>query len=570
LSADSNPTADVILATSLGLSWRTEGIVPAKDVVFQPAMAAGLVALDQSLSGFRFAITPTEAVLRASVTDALRDRQDVVVMPVAAFRTMLRDHARDEILATASHGLEHQRPGESAAAGLSLGQKLTGCLVAAALIWSLVSQPQVALIILAILTLPIFAVLLVLRIGAVIDGWEPDPVPVLPIPDHKLPVYTVLVPLYREAAVLDQLLTALLALDYPPTRLDIKILVEDSDQLTRDALSNTGLPAHIDVIVAPRGVPQTKPRALNIGLMEARGELLTIYDAEDRPDPRQLRLSANLFARHKADVACLQGRLVIDNADDTLLTRMFALEYAALFDVINIGLIRAGVPVLLGGTSNHFRTGILREVGGWDAFNVTEDADLSFRLLRAGFAIRDLPSATLEEAPAAFGPWLNQRIRWMKGFLQTLITHTREPRKLVGDLGLKNAMVLLSLCGGTLLSALCYPLFLLATGITLAIYGLPSADTLAEAALIGVWITMFGGGVLALVLPVMLGASHRGISDLLWFTPVLPLYFLLVSAAAFLALVEYVRAPSQWNKTEHGLAKTSRLLRTHGPSRPAA
>lgn len=554
-------TTDERLARDLGLSLRTEGMVPAKGVSFELALAAGIVPLDASQSGFSIALTSSEAVLRASAHHDLKHRDDVVVMPVKAFRNMLRQSARETILHNASHGLAKTRPGQSAASGATRRQAIAGLIVTTIFIWCLFAFPQAALILLAILTLPIFGTMLVLRLGAVIDGWTPDPVPSLPLSDKRLPIYTILVPLYRETAVLDQLLTALLALDYPVERLDIKILVEEDDASTREALALLDLAAHIDVIVAPSGRPQTKPRALNIGLMEARGELLTIYDAEDRPDPRQLRLAANLFDRQPPDVACLQARLVIDNADDTLLTRMFALEYAALFDVINIGLIRSGAPVLLGGTSNHFRTGILRQIGGWDAWNVTEDADLSFRLLRSGYRISDLPSATLEEAPASLKPWFKQRVRWMKGFLQTLITHSRNPRALTSELGWKNSLVLLSLCAGTLLSALSYPIFLLMTVGSLMLHGWPSADTFAEAAVIGIWLTMFAGGLVALLAPAILGASHRGIADLLWFAPLLPLYCMLISAAAFMALIEYVRAPFQWNKTDHGFAQTSRLSR---------
>lgn len=562
--------ADEILARNLGLDRRTHGMVPADGVSFQLALAAGIAPLDEMRSGFRIAISPSEAVLRASARHDLKDRKDVVVMPVAAFRNMLRSQARATIADNASHGLDREKPGSSAINGMSTGQRIGSAIMAAMMLACLFLYLQAALIILAILTIPVFAALLILRLGAVIDGWMPASIPALPMTDARLPVYTVLVPLYREAAVLDQMLAALLALDYPPDRLDIKILVEQDDHSTRDALAKCSLPDHVDVIAAPSGAPQTKPRALNIGLMEARGELLTIYDAEDRPDPRQLRLAANLFARHAPEVACLQGRLAIDNADDSILTRMFALEYAALFDVINPGLIRAGAPVLLGGTSNHFRTGVLRQIGGWDAWNVTEDADLSFRLLRSGYRTSDLPSATLEEAPAKMKPWFNQRIRWMKGFLQTLVTHTRQPKRLISEIGWKNALVLLSLCGGTLLSALTYPLFLLATMAMFAMHGMPDADNLAHAVMIGVWLTMFAGGLIALLAPVILGAMHRGLSDLLWLTPLLPLYCLLVSAAAFMALIEYVRAPSHWNKTDHGLARTSRQSQAlrHDVERP--
>jgi glycosyltransferase XagB len=554
------------LAGELGLGWRDRGMVAADGVDVELARVAGIAALDESKCGFRIAISPSVSVLRATAAYDLRDRTDIVVMPVAAFRAMLREHVGAAIADRAAHDLERQHPGQSAAGGMSARQRIV-CLAAVVLFGVLLfSHLQAALILLVLLTIPVFAALLVLRLGAVIEGWEPSVVPALPLPDAQLPTYTVLVPLHREAGILDQLLTALTALDYPPGRLDIKILVEHSDDATRGALATRRLPEHVEVVVAPPGAPQTKPRALNIGLLEARGSLLTIYDAEDRPDPRQLRLAANLFARHRPEVACLQGRLAIDNADDSLLTRMFALEYAALFDVINTGLIRASAPVLLGGTSNHFRTDVLRGIGGWDAWNVTEDADLSFRLLRSGYRISDLPSATLEEAPVTLKPWFNQRVRWMKGFFQTMVTHTRHPRTLISELGVRNALVLLSLCGGTLLSAWSYPLFLVATVVTLILQGLPQADTLAHAAIIGVWFTMFGGGLIALLAPVVLGALHRGLRDLLWFLPLLPIYCLLVSGAAFMAVVEYIRAPSRWNKTDHGLARTSRKARNASPA----
>lgn len=553
-----SPAAEDILARELGLQRQDQGMVAAHNVPCELARVAGIVQLDEAQSGFRIAITPTKAVLAAFRRHDLRNRTDVVVMSPAAFGAMLDDRVGAVLAEQASLGLERQQPGFSAMTGMSRRQRIGGMMLVAVLFACLMAYPRAALLVLAILTIPVFATLLVLRLGAAIDGWWQEAPPALPAGDARLPVYTVLVPLHREAAVLEQLLKALLALDYPPDRLDIKILVEENDTATRQALALRILPAHVQVVVARRGLPQTKPRALNIGLMQARGTLLTIYDAEDRPDPRQLRLAANLFARHAPTVACLQGHLVIDNVDDSLLTRMFALEYAALFDVINTGLIRAGAPVLLGGTSNHFRTDALRHIGGWDAWNVTEDADLSFRLLRFGYRIADLPSATLEEAPVRLVPWFKQRTRWMKGFLQTCITHTRQPRRLVSELGWKNTLVLLSLCAGTLLSALIYPLFLLTTLAGLAIYGLPQATTLADAGMIGIWLTMFVGGLIVLLAPVTIGAMHRGIADLLWLAPLLPLYCLLVSAAAFMALVEYVHAPSQWNKTDHGLARTLR------------
>ncbi len=251
------------------------------------------------------------------------------------------------------------------------------------------------------------------------------------------------------------------------------------------------------------------------------------------------------------------------------LTRMFALEYAALFDVVNAGLMRTGLPVLLGGTSNHFRTTVLRQVGGWDAWNVTEDADLAFRLVRSGYRVADLPSDTLEEAPARLPMWFRQRVRWMKGFMQTLVTHTRSPRRLFGNGQTSQALVLLALCAGTLLSALSYPIFLIYAVVSLSLFGLPNPASAMEAAIIGVWSALAAGGLIAMMAPVVLGAVHRRLTDLIWWLPLLPIYCLLISSAAWVALVEYARAPSQWNKTDHGLAQTSRTRKPAGDSAAA-
>ena len=240
---------------------------------------------------------------------------------------------------------------------------------------------------------------------------------------------------------------------------------------------------------------------------------------------------------------------------------MFALEYAGLFDVINAGLLHARLPVLLGGTSNHFRTRALRGVGGWDAWNVTEDADLAFRLARAGHAMADLPSATLEEAPGRLGSWFRQRTRWMKGFIQTAVTHSRAPGRLMREAGWAEGSCLLALCVGTVASALGYPFFLAGTIATLLLHGVPAPDGIVAALFVGLWFVLIGGGLVAIVAPAALGARRRGLGDLTPLLAAMPLYHILISAAAWAAVLEYLRAPFRWNKTDHGEAVTSRVSR---------
>ncbi|RVU14668.1 glycosyltransferase family 2 protein [Methylobacterium oryzihabitans] len=386
---------------------------------------------------------------------------------------------------------------------------------------------------------------------------EPAPAPEPARDDAALPVYTVLVALHREAAVVPALLRALAALDYPAAKLDLTIVIEEDDADTAAALAAARDLARFEVVVAPAGMPRTKPRALNVALPLARGEYLVVYDAEDAPDSGQLRSAAAAFAAAPRRTACLQGRLVIDNTDDSWLTRCFTLEYAALFDVLGPALSAWRLPVPLGGTTTHFRTEVLRALHGWDAWNVTEDADLGMRLALAGYQVGDLPLATLEEAPSTLRPWLRQRTRWMKGFLQTAITHGRHPGDNLRRLGPLGLLCAASLILGTVLSALVYPVLMTCAAWRFLTLPLDGSDPLASFTL-GVSLVLFAAGLGAMLLPAALGCVRRGWWRLLPWVAVLPLYYGLVGVAAWLGVLELIRAPARWNKTEHGLARTSR------------
>ena len=214
-------------------------------------------------------------------------------------------------------------------------------------------------------------------------------------PDHALPIYTVVAALYRETAAVEGLMRALDRLDYPKEKLQAILAVEPDDEATLDALKQCK-PGAFEIVFSPKGEPRTKPKALNAALPFVRGRFLAVYDAEDRPDTDQLRLAYESFAANDPRLACIQARLTIDNTSDSWLTRMFTAEYAGLFDVLLPGLARWRTPLPLGGSSNHFRTDVLREVGAWDPFNVTEDADLGMRLARFGYRTAVIASTTYE------------------------------------------------------------------------------------------------------------------------------------------------------------------------------
>jgi cellulose synthase/poly-beta-1,6-N-acetylglucosamine synthase-like glycosyltransferase len=381
------------------------------------------------------------------------------------------------------------------------------------------------------------------------------------LPDRALPVYTVLAPLYREVAALPGLIPALRRLDYPPEKLDIKLIVEPDDLETRAALAQLDLAPPFEVIIAPQAGPRTKPKALNAALPFARGAFTVIYDAEDRPEPQQLREALAAFLTHDDGVACVQASLTIDNTADNWLTTMFTAEYAGQFDVFLPGLAQLELPLPLGGSSNHFRTATLRAVGGWDAYNVTEDADLGVRLARFGYRSVAIAATTYEEAPGRFGAWLRQRTRWFKGWMQTWLVHIRAPRRLVRELGVGGFLAVQLVVGGSVLASLVHPLLIVSVLMSFTI-GSPVWTGALTAALFGT--TIFSGYVISVLLGAI-GLSRRGLMPYAWVLLLMPLHWLLLSLAAWRALYQLLHSPYGWEKTEHGLARTSRVVHRSRP-----
>lgn len=369
------------------------------------------------------------------------------------------------------------------------------------------------------------------------------------IPDRDLPVYSVLVPVYREARIIPQLLTALSALSYPSSRLEILVLLEADDPETLAAIKTADPDGRFHPLILPPGQPRTKPRALQLGLAFAHGALVTVFDAEDMPATDQLRLAAERFLRSDDQLACLQAKLVIDNSHASWLSRQFALEYGALFHIVLPGLARLGLPVMLGGTSNHFRAEALRQVKGWDAWNVTEDADLGLRLARFGYRIEALDSTTEEEAPASLKPWFTQRRRWLKGWMQTALVHLSDPARLWQDLSAVEILAIFGLLVSTLLAALIYPFSLIGVAI-LAIVNLVMPHQHHDLPIFAALSLFFAGHGIAAAL-IVKGARPAGLKLRLRDILGLPVYWALVSLAGWSALIDLARRPFHWDKTSH-------------------
>lgn len=363
-----------------------------------------------------------------------------------------------------------------------------------------------------------------------------------------LPRYSVVVALYDEAAVLPHLVERLASIDYPPSLLDGYLVLEAHDQTTIDAASALTLPDWLQVLIAPPGAPATKPRALNHALSAARGELLTVYDAEDDPDPLQLREAAARFAADDGELVCLQAPLRIrrrhkQRRASPFLDRQFAAEYAALFEVTLPAMARMGLPFPLGGTSNHFRVAALRALGGWDAWNVTEDADLGFRIWRRGWRLGTLTRPTYETPPGHLVHWLPQRTRWLKGYMQTLCVHTRSG----SGMGWRGWLALALTIGAAVASAALHALSVAWIGIFFLMALL--ARHLPQTPWFGLGI-LVGGAAVAL-LAAALGARRASTPFTIGDMVAAPFYWSLLSLAFAHAFVRLILEPHRWDKTAH-------------------
>jgi cellulose synthase/poly-beta-1,6-N-acetylglucosamine synthase-like glycosyltransferase len=433
--------------------------------------------------------------------------------------------------------------------------------------------------------------------------------------DPDLPRYTILVPLHREANVLGELVRALSGLRYPAEKLQILLLLEKDDLETQAAAAAMDLPGCFEVLTAPDAGPRTKPKACNYGYAHATGEIVTIFDAEDRPEPDQLLKAVAGFRAALADgsrTGCLQARLVFWNPRGSWISSFYWAEYVTHFRWVLAGMAKLGLIPPLGGTSNHFTMNALEAVskangrweftdddgnpvtmrGPWDPYNVTEDADLAFRLAMAGYEIGMLNAVTYEEAPDRARVAKNQRSRWLQGFAQTGIVHSRHPLQSMRAAGPLRYLSFVLFMLGTPASLLLNPL-MWATTILYVIArldGLTAVSTFIDGLFpapvfyAGAVVFVFGNGILfcqKLITPLRqqqqsetaavgtdlplanyLHQQEYGLTFRLLFTP---LWWAFTSISAYRALRKLlIRSQrSSWDKTPHGheLAREAELAR---------
>lgn len=461
-------------------------------------------------------------------------RRRLVVASPTAIRAALRDAGRADHLDAARERLDAVDPDLCARRIVTWPQLTAGIVIVATILAALVVSTRSTILVIDLIAACFFLGVSLLRFAAAGKVPFDLPRPRIAIDDGHLPVYTVLVPLLHEAHIVDQLVAALDNIVWPRDRLDIKLIVEADDGLTRAAAERCARGPPYEIIVVPAGGPRTKPMALQYALTFARGAFVTVYDAEDRPHPNQIGEAYELFRQADDGLVCLQAPIVINNGRVNRLTRLFAVEYSTLFDGLLPALVDLGLPLPLGGTSNHFRRDALEEIGGWDPWNVTEDADLGIRLVRFGYRAATLTLPTYEEAPATIGTWVGQRCRWFKGWMQTWLVHMRQPVQCSREIGVR-AMVGFNLIGlGMIVSAIAHPVFL-ATPFLVASdpFGLWRDGDLFAAAVVGLNLFNLMAGYLGVAVLADRTLALRGrrtdLAAMVW----LPLYWLLMPMRVF-------------------------------------
>ena len=454
--------------------------------------------------------------------------------------------------------LLHERPEECARWTLTTPQRITLIALVVALVAAVAWKPLPTIVVLNAAAIVFYIVHIAWKSRLVYLSLERAAcVPVSreeieELNEDLLPTYTVLVPLYREARVLPEVVASLSAMDYPDDKYRVVLLLEEDDAETQAAASAMNLPANFSALVVPDSEPKTKPKACNYALETAESDYLVVYDAEDRPEPDQLKMAVAAFRKLPRRVACLQAKLNYYNPRQNLLTRLFTAEYASWFDLTLPGLTAVGGPIPLGGTSNHFKTPALRRAGGWDPFNVTEDADLGLRLHKDGLRTAMIDSTTWEEANGRPMSWIRQRSRWVKGYIQTYLVHMRSPLGLMRSIGLGGFFNFQMMVGGSVVCFLLNPVYWLMTLAWMVFH--PAA---IEAIFAPLWV--YEAGIVCLFVGnfffVYLSAAacgNRRDWDLVSACLLMPLYWLMMSVAAYKALAQLIVRPFYWEKTEHG------------------
>ena len=472
----------------------------------------------------------------------------------------------DRALRFATDGLYESFPELSVRSRFSRGQRIVLIALVLSMLAGFGIRPILTGQVIMTVMIGLYASMLLFRIDLMLRGrhqgaYRFTDEEMMALDESTLPTFTILVPAYKEPEVIGHLVDNLAALNYPSHLLQIRLLLEEDDDETIRAAEALHLEAPFEIVIVPPGEPRTKPKALNYALLSSTGDLVCIYDAEDRPDPMQLRKVAAVFAQVGPEYACVQAELAYFNSDENIVTRWFATEYRTWFTQFLPALSSVDAPIPLGGTSNHIRRDLLVQMGAWDPYNVTEDADLGIRLRRCGFRVAVVDSITYEEANTDAVNWVKQRSRWYKGYAQTWLVHMRNPMRTLREVGFGGFIRFNLFVGGTPLLAALNPIswmLVLSWFIVQPQFIMDIIPTAVYYAGMAGWLV---GNFAFYYLNLMVAYDFRDRPKVFRAALLLPVYWVLMSIAAIKAFVQLAFNPNYWEKTQHGLS-------THGT--PAA
>ncbi|MFZ2970034.1 MAG: glycosyltransferase [Minisyncoccia bacterium] len=371
------------------------------------------------------------------------------------------------------------------------------------------------------------------------------------IKDCELPVYSVIIPLYQEEGVIGQIKKAMTAIDYPSYKLDFVITLEEYDYATRKAVAEAEFPRNFRILILPDVKPKTKPKALNVVFSHLDGDFFTIYDAEIIPDKDQLKKACLLFKKYP-DISCIQTLLDHYNYDQNILTKWFNAEFAFYYDMFLPGLQSLNYPIPLSGHSTHFRIAVVQKIGAWDPYNVAEDCDLGIRLRRFGYKTAIMRSYSREEATSNFKNWLNQRSRWMKGFLQTTIVHMRHPFRFKDELGgWRYFIAFLLLVPGTVIINFSnlgfWILFIL-----WIVFQPQIIKDFFPGIILHISVLCFLLGNFIFIYLNLIGLYQRKRFSLVKYSLLTSIYWIMLSLGCIKAVAQLITNPYHWEKTKHG------------------
>lgn len=363
--------------------------------------------------------------------------------------------------------------------------------------------------------------------------------------NSDLPIYSILIPVFKEDFnVIRNLLNSIYNFDYDLNKLDIIILLEEDDADTLDNIKELKNIFNFTYLIVPNSDVRTKPHALNYGLKYVKGKYLVVYDAEDIPEPYQLKKAVYEFNNLSDEYFCLQARLNYYNKNENILTKCFSIEYSLWFNYFIKSFSEYFNFFAIGGTSNHFKVDKLKNIDGWDAYNVTEDAEISVRAVANGYKIKTLNSETLEESVKDLRSWFQQRRRWIKGYMQAYLQYITHPIKLFKNVGCKNFLLFNYIIGFSFITPILYLFFLIT-------YIFHSNNFSLNELFVNTFIYHFY--IYSTFAMVVIFARTNGkitfksVKDIICYI----LYSHIYTIAVYLTVIELFKRPFSWNKTTH-------------------